>query len=338
MVKLCYRRFLLLVLLSCLLYFIFYLQSFQGPSHNYAVKQAAVHKAVLAQQVIGPRLIGPEYTEITTTLGSAGSKKLSLHPDFAAVAVELLDRAGVKAGDHVAVNVSGSFPALNIAVLAAIDAIKAVPVITSSVGASTWGATDPQFTWLDMEKVLNENGLWEWRSSAAAIGGVSDQGKGLLPEGVAEIRLAIARSGVMMIEADNLQQAIERRLELYRVNGILPAALINVGGSHVSFGQEGHKAPLRGGLNMGYSPFLSLNDGIGRAFIDANRPVIHFLNIALLAAEFGIYEASPAMSSPVFYERTLPIHMRILLLAGIIGILSQLWYGQRKGWWQGPCR
>lgn len=122
------------------------------PAANLETKRTAVELAIRAQSVLEGRLIGPEYSLITTTLAPKEAKQLSTHTDFAAVCVEWLLQAGVRKGNQIAVNLSGSFPALNIAVLSAVKAVGAEPVITSSVGASTWGANDPRFTWLDMEK------------------------------------------------------------------------------------------------------------------------------------------------------------------------------------------
>ncbi|MBE0602904.1 MAG: poly-gamma-glutamate system protein, partial [Deltaproteobacteria bacterium] len=93
-------------------------------------------------------LIGVEYTDITTTLGSLAAKRTSTNPAFAAVVVDMLYRAGVRPGDAVAVGFSGSFPALNIAVLSAAKALDLRPVIISSAGSSTYGANQPDMTWL----------------------------------------------------------------------------------------------------------------------------------------------------------------------------------------------
>ena len=99
-------------------------------------------------------LVGDSYTEITTTLGSLPSKRSAANPNIAAMIVDMLTQCGVKAGDPVAVNFSGSFPGLNASVLCALDAMGAKGIVISSVGASTYGANLPDFTWLDMEEAL----------------------------------------------------------------------------------------------------------------------------------------------------------------------------------------
>lgn len=295
------------------------------PAENYAVKNNAVQIAIQAQQVIGERLIGEEYTPITTTLGPYDAKRLSLHPDFAAVVVEMLHQAGVKSGDHVAVNLSGSFPALNIAVMAAVRAMEAQPVIVSSVGASTWGANRPEYTWLDMEQDLVAAGMWPWKSAAASMGGGYDRGLGLTPEGLENIRAAIERSGVPALICDDLYSAIMKRMALYRqAAGGMPKVLINVGGNHIIFGKKGHAAPLRQGLTCGYRPSLATVDGLAREFVNNGRPVVHMINIARLAAHYGIRPDSPPETSRVFYSFSMPAVIRFIIISWLLSSLAIL--------------
>ena len=294
-------------------------------------KKAAVELAQRAQFLIGDRIIGPEYTLMTTTLAPRAVKLLSRHPDFAAVSVGWLKEAGIGAGSRVAVNLSGSFPALNIAVLSALQAVGAEPVITSSVGASTWGANDPEYTWLDMEADLAQAGLWHWRSAAASVGGVWDRGGGLAPEGKEMALDAICRSGVLQIHSVDLQQAIQKRLTIYRgEEGKLPDLLVNVGGSHVFFGEAGHRAPLPQGLNRGYHPLLSRQDGLAAVFLQSNRPVIHVLNIAQLAAQYGINADTPPQESRAFRAVQLPTGLRAVAAGWVLAVLALLQRGRRK--------
>lgn len=82
----------------------------------------------------GTGLMGERYTFITTTLGNPAAKRTTCNPDMAALAVELLHRAGVQPGDRVGGCFSGSFPAMNLAVLAACQAVGADCVYMVSVG------------------------------------------------------------------------------------------------------------------------------------------------------------------------------------------------------------
>ena len=114
-------------------------------------------------------LVGSEYTLITTDRGDLESKLTTLNPNFAAMVVDMFLAAGLKQGDTVAVACTGSMPGANLAVFSACEVMDIVPVIITSVGASTWGATDPYFTWLDMESILVEKKLFSFRSIAASI-------------------------------------------------------------------------------------------------------------------------------------------------------------------------
>jgi len=305
-------------------------------SADYGLKQKAVAKTLAAQKAIGERLTGEEYTPITTTLGAKEAKLLAQNPNFAAVAVDLLSKAGVAAGDKVAINLSSSFPALNIAVIAATDALGAQPVIISSVGASTWGANRPDYTWLDMENTLVQAGIWSFKSQAAGMGGGSDQGQDLMEEGKALIRKAIERSQVPFLHSTSLEDAIAKRLAVYRKanGGNLPKALVNVGGSHVIFGTPGHGAFLRQGLTQGYRPSLGQNNGLAAAFLQQNRPVIHFINISRLAAKYDLTPTGYGEKGKAFYQLALPGYLRGIIMLWVAAMLLVLYYGKRREWWQ----
>ena len=113
-------------------------------------------------------VIGPQFTLITTDRGSQSAKALAAHPNFAAAITQMLLQARVGPGDLVAVGMTGSLPGLNLAVLAACRALGAEPIVITSLGASMFGATDPELTWLDMERVVADKGVWASRSVIAS--------------------------------------------------------------------------------------------------------------------------------------------------------------------------
>ncbi|MCP3912836.1 MAG: poly-gamma-glutamate system protein, partial [Actinomycetia bacterium] len=102
----------------------------------------------LVNDPAGTGLIGPEFSLITNAQGVLESKLTTLNPNWAGVMVDYLRRAGLEPGDPVALAMSGSFPGMNICVYAAIEAMELSSVVVTSVGASMWGANDPEFTWL----------------------------------------------------------------------------------------------------------------------------------------------------------------------------------------------
>ena len=124
-------------------------------------------------------MLGLSSSVTTTNTGSLEAKRTTLNPNWAAVVVELLSEAGVERGGTIAVGVSGSFPALNLAVFSAAEVLDLDAIAIASVGASSWGANLPTLTWLDMERVLADAGILRTRSIAASLGGTRDRAIGM---------------------------------------------------------------------------------------------------------------------------------------------------------------
>ncbi|MFQ5904211.1 MAG: poly-gamma-glutamate system protein, partial [Candidatus Binatia bacterium] len=234
-------------------------------------------------------MIGPVFTEITTTLGNLTSKRTATNPNFAAVIVEMLIRAGLKRGDLIAVAFSGSFPSLNLAALAAIETMGLEPIIISSVGASMWGATDPRMTWLDMETILLQKGVIHYKSVSATFGGDGGVGKGMSPDGHQMTQEAILRNGVEFLSADSLVELIEREMELYhRYAGLPIKAFINVGGTAASLGSGPLADRIPTGLQLNLQSLGHPRRGLIFRMAETGIPVIHLLNIRSLALQYRL--------------------------------------------------
>jgi len=261
-----------------------------------AVKKEKLRMGIPIDRRLDPNetgLIGVEYTDITTTLGSLIAKRTSTNLAFAAFVVDMLDRAGVRPGDRVAVSLSGSFPALNIAVLSAARVLDLHPVIITSEGASTYGANQPEMTWLDMERILAERGLLPYRSIAASLGGITGAQGGLDGTGIEAGRKAIGRNSIPLLEEEGsstLTADVQKRLLLFdqALGGRRPAAFINVGGSLTSLGDgpEGHRLPA--GLLKKVPAVRNPERGIIFHMGERGVPVIHLLKIKSITAQYGI--------------------------------------------------
>lgn len=250
-------------------------------------------------------LIGVANSSVTSVRGVLKSKQTSVNPNFAAVIVDMLKRAGVKEGDVVGVGYSGSFPALNICTTAAIETLNAEPVIISSGAASEWGANIPDFIWLDMEKLLHDEGIFHYRSVAATIGGDDDLGQGVDTEGVVDIQRAIERAGVPMLAAASFEESVAARIEIMRERagrkGI--AAYINVGGGSVSAGTSVGKKIFNEGLNLRPPARMPEDlDGVMPRLSQEGVPVIHLVQIVNLAERFGL----PVAPDPSIREMVEP--------------------------------
>lgn len=263
-------------------------------------------------------MIGESYTEITTTLGSLEAKRSSVNPNTAAMIVDMLTDCGVKEGDTVAVNLSSSFPGLNLAVICSLDAIGANGIIINSVGASTYGANLPDFTYLDMEHVLLQKGLIENHSRFFSLGGADDIGREMPEEIKEKIVERISDYGLTFLYYEDLEKNLAARMSIYEAEDT-PVCLINVGGNLLSFGGGTEMTASENGiLRPGPAPGLfsgislfsdSKFPGAGSQFLAAGSksptglipeflgqgvPVVHLLNMKSLLPAHGLpYDPSP---------------------------------------------
>ncbi len=268
-------------------------------------------------------LIGLEDSPITTSSGNLTAKLTSINPNFAALVVQFLHDAGVRPGDRVAVGMTGSFPALNVATLEAIRAMGAVPLVITSVGSSSWGANRPPWTWLDMEHELFEAGLIPARSLAASYGGADDVGRGLSPEGRALLDSAIVRNGIPRIHVLPLQRSVDLRMQRFReaAGGHPIRAYVNIGGGVASLGTSEVGTLLKPGLNRPEERVF-LRDlpvqGVVYRFLEQGVPVVHLLEIGRLARQYGL-PVAPAVTpepgtGPLFWEEKYRLSVVVLLI------------------------
>jgi poly-gamma-glutamate system protein len=237
----------------------------------------------------GSGLLGLASSPITTNTGSLPAKRTTTNPNWAAVVVDLLHQAGVEPGDTLAVGFSGSFPALNLAALCAARVMELEVVAISSVGASSWGANVPGLTWLDMERILRQKGVFPYQSVAASLGGTRDRAVGMGKAGRRRLEQVVRRAEIEFIETEDEIQSIDRRMDLYRLHarGAAIAAYVNIGGSLVSIGPKPVKHVYRPGLNLSLPPRAALIDSVIQRFIRSGVPVVNLSKIVPLAEAYG---------------------------------------------------
>ncbi|MCA9633090.1 MAG: poly-gamma-glutamate system protein [Myxococcales bacterium] len=236
----------------------------------------------------GTGLIGHAVTPVTSNTGYIESKQTSTNPNFAAVVVHLLKRAGVENGDVVAVGLSGSFPGLNASTYAALEVLKAKAIVIASAASSEWGANDVELMWLDMEQVLFDAKLISFRATAASRGGIDDRGFGLSPEGRHLIDALIERRGIHKLTPKNLTDSVDQRMQIYRDQaGDRPIkAYINIGGGAASTGTHVGKKLFKPGLNTDV-PYGAI-DSVMLRFAQDGVPVIHLSNVKVIAERYGL--------------------------------------------------
>lgn len=263
-----------------------------------AIREAKVKLGIPfpAEDVNRTGLIGPEATPLVSSVGHLGAKRTAANPNFAAVLVDMFHETGLRSGDVIALGFSGSFPSLNVATLAAAHVLGLRPLIISSVGASNFGASDPEMTWLDMEAALRENRIWHYRSFRAGLGGIGTLPRIFEVDPVALAMMAIRRNGIPFIEEEDLQAAVARRLAAYEeaAGGRRIRAFVNIGGTAVNLGESPRAQKIPVGLQL--LPMMDAHRARGVIFKMAERgiPIIHLLNIRRLARWYGIpFDPSP---------------------------------------------
>lgn len=236
----------------------------------------------------GTCLVGPQVTPLFTTLGQLAAKRTTLSPDLAGLLVRLLRDAGVQPGDTVAVGASGSFPGLLVATLSAAEALDAVPVAILSLGASSYGATRPEFHLLDIHLLLNEEGLLSTPPAAVSLGGGGDVGREFPPELRRSLIRQVRALGIPFLEEDSLPANVARRMDLYG----RPAAFVNVGGALANLGTSSRVLDVPPGLSSDLPSRVDVPPARERGvlFEMAARgiPVIHLLHVRGLALEHGL--------------------------------------------------
>ncbi len=344
---------------------------------HYAEKMLAARKAQDALDVIrdaserrglylraktdpaASRLIGEVLSPITSGSGSLVSKQTSVNPNFAAVVVQWLKELRVKSGDVVAVGVSGSFPAMNIAVYSALHELGIEPIIISSTAASQWGANDPNFTWLDMEAVLRKTEVFPYKSVAASLGGVGDDAIGLTKRGRRMLERAIERNEMTLLADIEPQRPTAEIVDEEKGHGLANLALVdegrvrermrvyyemagdrtikayvNVGGGTVSVGTKVGKRKFLPGVNA--RPPKGIDEmppSVLGAFLETGVPGIHLTRIIDLAEEYGLDIApriTPEVGTGDVFQKRQPNRW----LAGIVLalILLSLFVVARAPW------
>jgi poly-gamma-glutamate system protein len=253
-------------------------------------------------------MIGEYLTPTTSVTGHLESKQTSVNPNFAGVIVEMLQTAGVKKGDVVAVGCSGSFPALNLCTCCALETIGAKPIIIASTGASQFGANRPDLLWIDMERLLYDKGQISFHSVAASLGGYEDQAVGMSEEGRQLLREGIERNNLPLIQDEEFTSSIDKRMEIYEeyAAGQPIKAYINVGGGTVSVGRSVGKKLYEPGLNLTATEEAMQIDSVMTRFAKQDTPLIHMVEIMKIAKAYHLPSAPVETPQPgegwLFYD------------------------------------
>ncbi|MDK2866398.1 MAG: hypothetical protein PWP51_1364 [Clostridiales bacterium] len=271
-------------------------------------------------------MLGEPFNGMTTSLGELEAKRTTANPAMGALAVRLFHEAGIESGDRVGLGFSGSFPAMNIAVLAAADVMNLEVIPITSVGASTYGANNTALTFPEMMHQLYLEGLISTDSAIVTMGGDYDTGANMMPEDAETIRQRLKTGGYPFYEESDLAKNVRMRMQYY---GDIQALVI-VGGNVTSAGTTADALTLGQGLLLPsvltYETAPSTDDGVIQYALADNIPVIYYLNIKKIVDSYGMPfdpVAQNAIGEGRIYETVYYAKWRIVaaLAAGIAALM-----------------
>jgi poly-gamma-glutamate system protein len=279
-------------------------------------------------------LIGPEWSELTTTPGNIDAKRTSLNPNFAALMVRYFHQAGINAGDTVAIGSSGSFPGLLIAVLSACNVMDIEANIIISFGSSMYGATRPNFNISTIINLLKTEKFIDFNLLAVSPGGKDDYGVGVLEDiFYKDTRKTVlelcSQEDVKIIDFNDIEKSIQKRFELFGEN---PDMFINIGGASANLGTSAYTLDFPQGLVF-EPPRIPMTKTRGLTYEYSSRgvPVLNLLNIRKLASENGLpYDPVPlpkAGSGDVYFSF---VYNKIYIIIILLLSLSIIIFGYVK--------
>lgn len=266
-------------------------------------------------------LIGNDFTLITTTLGSLEAKELATNPEFAAVITKHLLSAGIDKNSKVGMTISGSFPSLAIAALASVQTLGADVILISSLGASSYGANQPEATWIDIENWLISKGGLKYKTEVLTPGAEDDNGNGLQEDGQIILKEAAKRNNADLFFPKTLNESIKLKTRLFRENDI--SLLISIGGNQAAMGACVHAPGIPNGLNNGIKICDDETRGIISRLSETGIPYLHLLNIKDLAIQNNI-PLEPGItygSAETIYSELTVKKVPVFVMLGIIFLM-----------------
>ena len=285
-------------------------------------------------------MIGAEYTAITTTLGNLDSKITSLNPNFAAVYIKMFNQLSLKEGDEIVINSSGSFPMLGISCIIAAEEYGLKPFIMASIGASSYGATNPAFTIFDMLEYLYEQKIINTRISIISLGGNSDVGENFGEfNDYADRNLILERinkSGIEFVYEKHFDSNIEKRLQIINQKTKNVKLFVNIGGNSVGIGVRENAYYKANGIlyanKYKKTSFVTSGEGLLEKFLSNGVDAIQMLNLKQIASDYGLeygFNKLPAVGTgDAYYEISYNLTYSIIAILVVVAFL--VYYKKRR--------
>lgn len=325
-----------LALIALLFYFIESRTKRTVPSRWYETKIAAARLSAKAFEVVrnyrlnelhlpidsvnDPNLtglVGVQFSQITYGRTDLSDALTTTNPNFSAALIEMFYKAGAKAGDTIAINWDGTYPALNIQILAVAKTLGLIPVIVTDQSAGMWGANYPGWTWLEIEQVLRQAGLWDFSSVLATRGGETDDGRGFSPEGRMILDSVAKLTGVPLFVPESLSEAVAKRAAIFERCRLLVA----VGQASSNSGDPLVRLPSR----VITERIAKAGTGIVAEFLNRRLPVIHIGSPRRVASDYRLPIAPVPLGEigkgRLFYEARYSVVGALLLAIVLFGLL-----------------
>jgi len=276
------------------------------------------------------RIIGTQFSEITSGRGSLPIKLSTTNPNFAALMVSLYREAGLQRGDHIVIGATGSFPAMNIAASVAAKTLGLKVTYLASVTSSSWGANDPDYTYLDIHKSLKEANLVDFSIVGASIGANQDIGRTLSPEGRELAVAAIERNNAALIIGEDLSACIDQRMRLIareeKRSGKPVELYVNIGGGIASLGSKANADNLPSGLTMqGKLKDFPDKKGVVFQMVSQGKPFINMLNVQNLMNTYELprdpFPLPPIGEGKLFKEVKYKLAYLIISFGSLLALL-----------------
>ena len=252
--------------------------------------------ALAEEDILGIGLLGYDYSAIMTTTAGLEEKRTSQLPDFAALCVKYFTEAGLKKGDAVGANFSGSYPGFNLAVLCAAEAMGLDLRYSTSVGSSRYGANNPEYTFPEMVKTVVDAGVLSTMPGMVTLGGGGDMGRNMMAyffedeDEIAEVEAMKERlieEGLVYETIENYAQDVQLHEALYGDIRLFA----NAGGNSLGLGASNNQLILslgNGLLKKKPDREPTAKSSLTERYLAKDIPVVFLLDARALCEESGI--------------------------------------------------
>ena len=147
-----------------------------------------------------------------------------------------------------------------------------------------------------MLKLLREKGVIATHGVMVVLGGTDGAGGGQDDAGRAALHASAAADGIPVIDTQPFDAEVDDLVKFARgeLAGAEPAAVINVGAGIVGTGTCDESFTYPSGASTGPIPCTKGTAGLMMRLADPGVPVVHVLNLRMLAMNLGIaYDPVP---------------------------------------------